>query len=53
MRRSGRLRSIKSLPCSGGGGVAAAEEIGRMVVRELLDLSPEVRRYLLARIPDI
>ena len=24
-----------------------------MLVRDLLDLSPEVRRYLLARIPDI
>jgi len=29
------------------------EQIARMTVRELLDWTPEVRRYLLARSPDI
>jgi hypothetical protein len=29
------------------------EEIRRMLIRDLLDLHPEVRRYLLAQIPDI
>ena len=28
-------------------------EIAKMLVKDALDLSPEVRRYLLARIPDI
>ena len=30
-----------------------AEQIARMTIRELLDLNPQVRRYLLARSPDI
>jgi len=29
------------------------DQIARMTVRELLDLNPQVRRYLLARSPDI
>lgn len=29
------------------------EQVGKMLVKDALDLSPEVRRYLLARIPDI
>ena len=29
-----------------------AEQIERIPVREALDLSPEVRRYLLRRLPD-
>jgi hypothetical protein len=33
--------------------VLAGNAIASMLVRDLLDLSPEVRRYLLARIPDI
>jgi len=33
--------------------VVLSEPIEKATVRELLDLSPEVRRYLLARIPDI
>ncbi len=30
-----------------------AEQIARMTIRELLDLSPEVRRYLMAWNADI
>ena len=31
----------------------SADQIARLTIRELLDLNPEVRRYLLARSPDI
>ncbi len=29
------------------------QQIGQMLVKDALDLSPDVRRYLLACIPDI
>ena len=33
--------------------MVTAEQIGSMKVPELLDLKPEIKRYLLRRIPDI
>ena len=47
------MRSVPLWPTFLRIAMPTPEQLARMTIRELLDLNPQVRRYLLVRSPDI